>query len=65
MLSKIAAFPVVWALFGIGHFSSKMLYLVDNELWAYFWWPLYNGPMLMSDKLQEKVGGDGELWPWH
>jgi hypothetical protein len=50
-----------WFLYGLGHFSSKVMEAFDNEYWVGFWYPIYNWFMIASSYTQDKHNVDG---PW-
>ncbi len=60
-----------WGLYYVGDVASRVLELFGNgELWANFWYPVYNNLMGWSGDIQDYAGFDPNKvantdgWPW-
>lgn len=64
VLKHLVAWPLSWFCYGVGHLYSLFLNAWDNELWAAFWYPLYNDFMIESSNIQDWAGGQAPRYPW-
>lgn len=64
VLRHLVAWPLAWCCFYAGDLCSKLLNLVDRELWAAIWYPVYNSLMIASSDLQDWAGGQAPQYPW-